>query len=644
MKANKFLLRANYSHGDLVPITGYSVGLKRTLDHQFGVPAYLVDGFMAVLQSENSIDAVFFAAFNVTLSEVEAHVVLATEMRNSSRAFTVKETVSATAAEFLIFSAFSHIFSNVENNHRDDDSKMDGVETSISHIRSLKYSMMEVSDDKTRDKLCCELKLAQSELLNGIGVKDVQNEIGAKDVQRDVEEAEKATSVSGPSMEEEAAKAQSSVSKGNAEDAEISNGDSPAKRMSARSSKRKSTIAEAAGEKDNEGVVHAIDESVIYIVGVDGSWFTCMCDNSDGAPTKKLVNVNAVADKHVKNFAKTQKSKQTNFEKVTKIIDLSQNDEHDQAQLSINMLSNLDAKVMLSACLLKKALKIVDSEMTTEFFNRINGVDSCMPLFGDQLKSSEVVKRRSAKYDILNCSCSDTELNEDFQIGAYFTTEAKQILGVFAKRDMEVSKSFRDSCLDDKSLALKGIPFSLYKLRKAGFSLEKLLALGAACGGMRSQCENKDGTLVILSLGASLATCANSAGNPGTTEARKFQKMEYVESDEQSLEFLVDDSTRTFLKLNDLFQYTDENCAMFMREDDEEGTVDNLESFLLPRIVLAPILHSKFEANEEIFTSHPMPGMTEDIRVLDFRNSSYDNSRLDCFIRNFSLEMSHFFL
>jgi hypothetical protein len=86
-------------------------------------------------------------------------------------------------------------------------------------------------------------------------------------------------------------------------------------------------------------------------------------------------------------------------------------------------------------------LKIVDSEMATGFFNRTNVAGSCTPLFGDQLKSSEVVKRRSVKHGILNHSHSGTELNEGLQIGACFTTEAQAILGALAKRDMNVSKS-----------------------------------------------------------------------------------------------------------------------------------------------------------------------------------------------------------
>ena len=231
-------------------------------------------------------------------------------------------------------------------------------------------------------------------------------------------------------------------------------------------------------------------------------------------------------------------------------------------------------------------------------------------------------------------SCSDTELSEDFQIGAYFTSEAKQILGVFAKRFMKVSTKFRELCLEKESLALKGIPFSLYKLKEAGFSLEKLLALGVSYGGMRSQFVNEAGTVVILSLGASIFTCTNSAGNPGTSEARKFQKMEFVEIADKSLEFLIDDSTRTFLKMHDLYQYTDDDLAFFIRSDEEEGTVDNLASFLLPRIVLAPIVNAEFAENEEIFASYHMPGITEGYRVLDDGNSNYDSdtTRLDCYI------------
>jgi hypothetical protein len=116
------------------------------LDHQLGVPAHVVGRFTAVLQSENSIDDGFVAAFNVTLAEVKAHVDLATEMRSSPRAFTVKETASATATVFLIFSAFSHVFACVENPN--DESKFDVVETRISHVRALKHSMMEIGSKR----------------------------------------------------------------------------------------------------------------------------------------------------------------------------------------------------------------------------------------------------------------------------------------------------------------------------------------------------------------------------------------------------------------------------------------------------------------------------------------------------------------
>jgi hypothetical protein len=602
-----------------VPITGYSVGLKRILDHQFlkfGVPAYLVDRFIAVLQSENSIDDDFAAAFNVTLAEVEVDVDLAIEMRNSPRAFSVKETVKATAAEFLIFSAFSHLFSCVE--HENNESKLDVVETRMSHVRALQDSMMEVVDEKTKDKLLHEIKLAQSELLAAYGaVEDAHVHYEDKAD----EEARKGSS--------SAPKESSLVLKENVATGTILVASSPT-RKSARQSARTATFV---AEIEPEVVAHAIDESVIYIVCADGGWFTCMCENDEGPPTKKLVHVNAVADKHVKTFARTKKSMQTNHEKVIKIIDLSQKDELDQAQLSINLLSNIDAKVMLASCLLNQPNKTVDIAMTIEFFNRINVADS-MPLFGEFLKTSEVVKRRSAKYNILKCSCSDTELSEDFQIGAYFTSEAKQILGVFAKRFMKVSTKFRELCLEKESLALKGIPFSLYKLKEAGFSLEKLLALGVSYGGMRSQFVNEAGTVVILSLGASIFTCTNSAGNPGTSEARKFQKMEFVEIADKSLEFLIDDSTRTFLKMHDLYQYTDDDLAFFIRSDEEEGTVDNLASFLLPRIVLAPIVNAEFAENEEIFASYHMPGITEGYRVLDDGNSNYDSdtTRLDCHI------------
>ena len=62
--------------------------------------------------------------------------------------------------------------------------------------------------------------------------------------------------------------------------------------------------------------------------------------------------------------------------------------------------------------------------------------------------------------------------------------------------------------------------------------------------------------------------------------------------------------------------------------------MDNLASFLLPRIVLAPIANAEFAENEEIFASYHMPGITEGYRVLDDGNSNYDSdtTRLDCYI------------
>ena len=65
---------------------------------------------------------------------------------------------------------------------------------------------------------------------------------------------------------------------------------------------------------------------------MDGEWFTSTCENDESPPTKKLVRVNSVADKHVKIFARAKKSMQLNHEKAIKIIDLSQNNELDQAQ------------------------------------------------------------------------------------------------------------------------------------------------------------------------------------------------------------------------------------------------------------------------------------------------------------------------
>jgi hypothetical protein len=186
--------------------------------------------------------------------------------------------------------------------------------------------------------------------------------------------------------------------------------------------------------------------SVVGRHDLDGEWLTCTCENDEGPSTKKLVHANSVADKHVKDFARKKKSVQSNHEKAIKMIGLSQNNEVDQAQLDINLLSNVDAKAMLASCLLKQSNKIIDTAMTTEFFNKIKVADS-LPLFGDFLKTPEVVKRRSSKCDMLKCSCSDAGLSEDFQIGACFTSEAKQTLGVFAKRKKKVPKTFRESCL-----------------------------------------------------------------------------------------------------------------------------------------------------------------------------------------------------
>jgi hypothetical protein len=53
---------------------------------------------------------------------------------------------------------------------------------------------------------------------------------------------------------------------------------------------------------------------------VQGEWFTCTCDNDGSLPTKKLESVNSVTAKRVNLFAKIQKSKQSNYEKVARTV------------------------------------------------------------------------------------------------------------------------------------------------------------------------------------------------------------------------------------------------------------------------------------------------------------------------------------